>query len=398
MGTFGHHPPRAAKRCSVPSSTCAGPPCRSASPVSRTSCHARASRYTGWNGCSTSSTGSTSICWGKPSSYTTCHDRVAARAITGQSAPHHSGAPTDCSVSGGVEAHLQQLQSVVVVLPEEVLQTGSEQAHGRRAARQLSRAPRDEGNGRERAGHVAELALARPAHEDLVLGRAQDRRHARDGIDERRAGGDFGLSTRRAERAGPDGVGAWNGEGKRGFAVGPVLVEHFEHAVGRLTEQNLRRNGVAGAAPEVNEDDVAAPVPIHVGILVVRDADDVEIEMRAAGRAVARRGLLRGGPGGRGHRGRHSGSQEECETHKSSLESVRGRSDREKHQALSATSRARRGVLEPGCPTAPSHYGPTVTARGVSCLTTAVAVCQRLGCVCRPTPRVTRHVWRRLVL
>src|SRR3989449_7407712 len=270
MGTFGHHPPRAAKRCSVPSSTCAGPPCRSASPVSRTSCHARASRYTGWNGCSTSSTGSTSICWGKPSSYTTCHDRVAARAITGQSAPHHSGAPTDCSVSGGVEARLQQLQSVVVVLPEEVLQAGSEQAHGRRAARQLGRAPRYEGNGRERAGHVAEFALARPAHEDLVLGRAQDRRHARGRIDECRARSNFRLSTRRAERARPDGVGAWEGEGEGGFPVRPVLVEDVENTFGRLTEQNLGPHGVAGAGPEVNEDDVAAPIPIHVGILVVR--------------------------------------------------------------------------------------------------------------------------------
>src|SRR3989475_10690915 len=135
-----------------------------------------------------------------------------------------------------------QLQPVVVVLPEEVLQAGSEQAHARRAARQLGGAPRYEGNGRERTGHVAEAALARPAHEDLVVGRAQDRRHACDRIDERRARRDLGLSTRRTERAGPDGVGAWNGEGERRFAVGPVLVEHFEHAVGRLTEQNLRRD------------------------------------------------------------------------------------------------------------------------------------------------------------
>src|SRR2546427_4726520 len=43
-----------------------------------------------------------------------------------------------------------QLQPVVVVLPEEVLQAGSEQAHARRAARQLGGAPRYEGNGRER--------------------------------------------------------------------------------------------------------------------------------------------------------------------------------------------------------------------------------------------------------
>src|SRR5712691_5212486 len=143
--------------------------------------------------------------------------------IKGQSAPHHNGTPTDCTVSGGVEPNLQQLQPVVVVLPEEVLQAGSEQAHGRRATRQLGRAPRYEGNGRENTGHVAETALARPAHEDLVVGRAQDCGHARDWIDERRAGSDLGLSTRRTERARPDGVGAWNGEGERGFAVGPVL-------------------------------------------------------------------------------------------------------------------------------------------------------------------------------
>ena len=90
----------------------------------------------------------------------------------------------------------------------------------------------------------------------------------------------------------------------------------------RATEQNLRRNGVACAGPEVNEDDVAAPIPIHVGILVVRDPDDVKIVMRAAGRSVAGHGLLRPGHGRHGQRGCRSGSQMKCETHEPSSESV----------------------------------------------------------------------------
>jgi len=256
-----------------------------------------------------------------------------------------------------VEPHLQQASSVVVVLPEEVLQARREQAHGRRAARQLGRAPAT------RVMVVSALVTLRklllPVPRTKTSFSVEHRIVATPVMGSMNVAQVAILDCPPACRArGPRRCRCLERGGKRGFAVGPVLVEHFEHAVGRLTEQNLRRNGVAGAAPEVNEDDVAAPVPIHVGILVVRDADDVEIEMRAAGRAIARRGLLRDGPGGRGHRGRHSGSQVECETHKSSLESVRGRSDREKHQAPSATSRARRGVLEPGCPRLPVTMDP----------------------------------------
>src|SRR5207245_2783231 len=115
----------------------------------------------------------------------------------------------------------------------------------RRAARQLGRASRRERDRRERTGYVPETALARPADEDLVLGRAEQRRNERGGIDERRAGGDLRLSTRRTQRAGPNRVRAGNGEGEGGFAVRPVLVEHFEHTVGCLTEQNLGCHGVA---------------------------------------------------------------------------------------------------------------------------------------------------------
>src|SRR2546422_8750537 len=63
----------------------------------------------------------------------------------------------------------------------------------------------------------------------LILGGAQQRRRPRGGIDERRAGGHFRLSARRAECPPPDGVGAGDGEGEGGFAVRPVLVEHLEH-------------------------------------------------------------------------------------------------------------------------------------------------------------------------
>src|SRR5205807_10287955 len=208
----------------------------------------------------------------------------------GRAAPHQRGAPADCRVLVGVEPHLQQPQPVVVVLPEEVLQAGSEQAHGRRTARQLRRAPWYERNSRERAGHVAEAALAFTEHEDFVVSRAQDRGRKGGGIDERRAGGDVRLPTRRAQRSGPDGVAAREWEGEGGFAVRAILVEHCEFAVGRLTEQNLRRHGVAAGA-EAHEDDVAAPL-VHVGALVMRDPDDIEIGVRSAGRAVARRSLL----------------------------------------------------------------------------------------------------------
>src|SRR5437867_11064044 len=96
----------------------------------------------------------------------------------------------------GIEAELQELQSVVVVLPEEVLQTRGEQAHGRRAARQLRRAPGDERNRRERLSHVAEAALASPPHEHLILGGAQHLRRTRGRIDELRTGVRLSLSNR----------------------------------------------------------------------------------------------------------------------------------------------------------------------------------------------------------
>src|SRR3989475_3347566 len=51
------------------------------------------------------------------------------------------------------------------------------------------------------------------------------------------------------------------------------------------------------------------------------------------------------------------------------------------HQAPSATSRARRGLLEPCGFTARGHYRPPATPGGVRCLTTVVAVCRRFGAV-----------------
>src|SRR4029077_14879487 len=65
-----------------------------------------------------------------------------------------------------VETDLQQLQAVVVVLPQKILQAGGEEAYGRRAARQLGRAAGYERDRRERSGHVAEAAL--PVAESLV--------------------------------------------------------------------------------------------------------------------------------------------------------------------------------------------------------------------------------------
>src|SRR6266550_3632626 len=73
-----------------------------------------------------------------------------------------------------IEAHLQQLQPVVVVLPKEPLQTGIEETDGRATA---SRYRVGVGNGvqhdrSERICYVAEAALAFVAHKDLVLRRA----------------------------------------------------------------------------------------------------------------------------------------------------------------------------------------------------------------------------------
>src|SRR5256885_13992896 len=81
-------------------------------------------------------------------------------------------------------------------------------------------------------------------------------------------------------------------------------------------------------------------------------------------------------------------------SHESSFESVRC-SDPEKHQAPSATSRARRGLLEPCGFTARGHYRPPATPGGGRGLTTGGGVCRRFGAVYGPVIFVTRHAMRR---
>src|SRR5690349_3830871 len=132
----------------------------------------------------------------------------------------------------GIEANLQELQPVVIVLPEKVLQAGGEQAYRRSATRQLGGAPGCECDRRERARHVVEAALARPTHEDFVVGGAQQRGDTGRRVGEGRAGRDLRLATRRAERTRPDRIRARDGEGEGCFAVSPVLVQYLEDAVG----------------------------------------------------------------------------------------------------------------------------------------------------------------------
>src|SRR2546428_9727871 len=198
----------------------------------------------------------------------------------------------------GVEANLQELQPVVVVLPEEALeacvediarQTAAAGGPRRRFGHQI------ESDRRESSGHVPEAALARPANEDLVQRRADGDAGVDSGErDVGRAGGDLGAATRLAERARPDRVAAGRRKLEGSFPIRAVLVEDLEGpGVGALTEENLRGDGDV-LRPEVHEDDVAAP-RVHVGTLVVRHADDVEIVMRSAGRAVAGLGLERCG-------------------------------------------------------------------------------------------------------
>src|SRR5690349_6314755 len=132
----------------------------------------------------------------------------------------------------GIEANLQELQPVVVILPEKALLAGGEQAHRRSATCQLGGAPRCECDRRERRGHAAEAALTSLTHQDFVVGRAQQRGDAGRRVGNGRAGRDLRLATRRAERTRPDRIRARDGEGEGCFAVSPVLVQYLEDAVG----------------------------------------------------------------------------------------------------------------------------------------------------------------------
>src|SRR5438552_12489654 len=213
-----------------------------------------------------------------------------------------------------VEANLQQLQPVVIVLPKEILDARVEQTHRHPRWNDIGAAGdvRRERNRRKLSGYVREALLPLRARGDMTE-RAKDvgRSHgqAGDRIDggnrDGPAQGRLGAATRLAERAYPHGVAAGR-ERERRRPVSPVLVQHREVA---WAEENLRgRLGVA--RPEGHEDDVA--VAIHVLILGVRDADDVEIEVRSAGSAVAG---LRGDDGGPTQHGAQGSRQVERGAH-----------------------------------------------------------------------------------
>src|ERR1044071_8756325 len=133
--------------------------------------------------------------------------------------PAEAGHRLTGSYSGGIEAQLQELQPVVVVLPEEVLETRVEEIHPHGSAGRHSKTRRQRGekrdveverDRRERRGHVAEAALPLHADEDLVLRRADG---PGVGAGKRAAGGiGAGLYRRLAARfregARPDGVRA----------------------------------------------------------------------------------------------------------------------------------------------------------------------------------------------
>src|SRR5258705_517862 len=165
-----------------------------------------------------------------------------------------------------IEAHLQQLQPVVVVIPEEPLQTRIEKTDGRATASgyHVGVGDRVEHDRRERICYVAEAALAFVAHEDLVLRRANHAR--RVNVEVTCAGRDLGLPARLTERARPDCVATRCREGERRLPVRPVLVEHVEHpTLGALIDEDLRADATI-LAPEVYVDDDLAR-PVRIGIL-----------------------------------------------------------------------------------------------------------------------------------
>src|SRR5207249_11449044 len=73
-----------------------------------------------------------------------------------------------------VEADLQELQAIVVVLPQKSRQAGVEQTDLCRPARKRDVAARRQYDGRQRASDVLELAIAGPAPGALVIQRADD--------------------------------------------------------------------------------------------------------------------------------------------------------------------------------------------------------------------------------
>src|SRR6266513_2818799 len=183
--------------------------------------------------------------------------------------PLHIDAVTQSLECVLIEANLQQLQPVVVVVPEEPLKTRIEETYGCATASgyRVRVGDRVEHDRCERVRHVAEAAFAFVAYEDLVLRRADHGRCAN--VDVGCAGRDLGLPAGLPERARPDCVATGGREGERRFPIGPVLVEHVEHpSLGALTEEDLRADAII-LAPEVDEDDVPAR-PVRIGTFCAR--------------------------------------------------------------------------------------------------------------------------------
>src|SRR5438445_13651215 len=98
-----------------------------------------------------------------------------------------------------VETHLEQLQAVVVVLPEKALEARVEETHGRggTGGHRPGIGDRIEDDRGERVGDVLELAVASLSDKDCVLRRADRGRIAVGDV--AGAGGDLGRDPRSVE-------------------------------------------------------------------------------------------------------------------------------------------------------------------------------------------------------
>src|SRR3989449_244274 len=203
------------------------------------------------------------------------------RAGTPNRRPAHAGRRLPSEVlerlevlrRAGVEANLQQLQPVVIVLPKEILDPGVEQTprRPRRYDRRAAGNGHRESDRRELGGYVREALLPLRARGDIAEraqhvggGHGQAGGWINGGDSDSPAQGRLGASKRLAERAHPNGVAAGR-EGEGGRPISAVLVQDPKLAWGK---ENLR--GCLGVArPEGDEDDVAAA--IHVLVLVARN-------------------------------------------------------------------------------------------------------------------------------
>src|SRR5437879_12474006 len=172
--------------------------------------------------------------------------------MSGQENPAHTPLTSGCPTLGlgrvRIEANLQELQPVVVVLPEEALEARVEQTHDRATAAGGHRrgiGHRIEGDRRESAGHVPEAALAGPTNEHLMQRRADGDAGGDAGErDVGRASGDLRATARLTDRALTGRVAAGRRKLEGSFPIRAVLVEARNRAgIGTLTEENLRGDG-----------------------------------------------------------------------------------------------------------------------------------------------------------